>query len=181
MLRSETQKQSELGMIAKPIIDRGDLIPNDILIPIVMQQLPPQQIPYVIDGFPRTVEQAQALAARTPNAIVLSLSVDREQLRQRIAGRLVCPQCAASYHTQQAPPVQPGICDDCGSSLVKRIDDQAHLLDHRLDNYDQLTSPLVAFYERLQMLISIDANQPITNVYAQITAIYDHIVGFSRC
>ena len=155
MFREAISQGPPLGLQAKAIIERGDLVPDDITIGLVKERLsqPDCARGYLLDGFPRTIHQAEALKDLGPEidrevALVVDISVPDEELGRRISGRRVCPKCGASYHVQDMKPAQDGICDRCGSPLVQRKDDNEASLKIRLENYYKQTAPLQAFYAK---------------------------------
>ena len=155
MFREAISQGTPLGLQAKAIIERGDLVPDDITIGLVKERLsqPDCARGYLLDGFPRTIHQAEALKDLGPEidrevALVVDISVPDEELVRRISGRRVCPKCGASYHVQDMKPAQDGICDRCGSPLVQRKDDNEASLKIRLENYYKQTAPLQAFYAK---------------------------------
>ena len=155
MFREAISQGTPLGLQANAIIERGDLVPDDITIGLVKERLsqPDCARGYLLDGFPRTIHQAEALKDLGPEidrevALVVDISVPDEELVRRISGRRVCPKCGASYHVQDMKPAQDGICDRCGSPLVQRKDDNEASLKIRLENYYKQTAPLQAFYAK---------------------------------
>ena len=155
MFREAISQGTPLGLQAKAIIERGDLVPDDITIGLVKERLsqPDCARGYLLDGFPRTIHQAEALKDLGPEidrevALVVDISVPDEELVRRISGRRVCPKCGASYHVQDMKPAQDGICARCGSPLVQRKDDNEASLKIRLENYYKQTAPLQAFYAK---------------------------------
>ncbi|MDY5441005.1 MAG: adenylate kinase [Candidatus Enteromonas sp.] len=154
MFREAIAQGTPLGLQAKAIIERGDLVPDDITIALVKDRLsqPDCSMGFLLDGFPRTIPQAEALKVigaeigREIN-LVVDISVPDAELVRRISGRRVCPKCGASYHIQDMRPAEYGVCDRCGSALVQRKDDNEASLKVRLENYYKQTAPLQAFYQ----------------------------------
>ena len=153
IFRENIAKGTPLGLQAKAIIERGDLVPDDLTIGLVKDRLsqPDCGEGYLLDGFPRTIAQAEALKAMGPEIgrpvnLVLDITVPEEILIERIAGRRVCPKCGASYNINTMKPKVDGICDRCGAELIQRKDDNLESLKVRLDNYYAQTAPLVDFY-----------------------------------
>ena len=154
MFREAIAHGTPLGLQAKAIIERGDLVPDDITIGLVKERLsqPDCSMGFLLDGFPRTIPQAEALKVLGPEIgreinLVVDVSVPDSELVRRISGRRVCPKCGASYHVQDMKPAVEGVCDRCGSVLVQRKDDNEASLKVRLENYYKQTAPLQAFYE----------------------------------
>ena len=154
MFREAISQGTPLGLQAKAIIERGDLVPDEITIGLVKERLAKDDCAngYLLDGFPRTIPQAEALKAIGPEIgrevnLVLDISVPDAELVRRIAGRRVCPKCGASYHVSDMKPVKEGTCDRCGNELIQRKDDNEESLKIRLDNYYAQTAPLIDFYK----------------------------------
>lgn len=154
MFREAISKGTPLGLQAKAIIERGDLVPDEITIGLVKERLsqPDCEHGYLLDGFPRTIPQAEALKVMGPEIgravnLVIDITCPDEELVRRIAGRRVCPKCGASFHITDVKPQVEGICDRCGNELVQRKDDNAESLKVRLENYYKSTQPLVEFYK----------------------------------
>ena len=154
MFREAIAKGTPLGLQAKAIIERGDLVPDEITIGLVKERLsqPDCEHGYLLDGFPRTIPQAEALKVMGPEIgravnLVIDITVPDEELVRRIAGRRVCPSCGASFHITDMKPKVEGICDRCGAALIQRKDDNAESLKVRLANYYTSTQPLVDFYK----------------------------------
>lgn len=154
MFREAIAQGTPLGLQAKAIIERGDLVPDELTIELVKERLskPDCANGYLLDGFPRTIPQAEALKVMGPEIgrpvnLVIDITVPDEELVRRIAGRRVCPKCGASFHVTDMQPKVEGVCDRCGSDLVQRKDDNAESLKVRLGNYYSSTQPLVDFYK----------------------------------
>ncbi|MBQ2493650.1 MAG: adenylate kinase, partial [Bacilli bacterium] len=142
MFREAISQGTPLGLQAKAIIERGDLVPDELTIGLVKERLSRDDCAegFLLDGFPRTIPQAEALKVLGPEIgraidLVIDISVPDEELVRRIAGRRVCPKCGASYHITDMKPKKEGICDRCGAELIQRKDDNAESLKVRLDNY----------------------------------------------
>jgi adenylate kinase len=153
LLRAARREGTELGEKAQVYMDRGDLVPDDLIIDLVRERLAelPENRGVIFDGFPRTLPQAEALAAVLPevgrqvDGVVL-LEAEDEVLVKRVAGRRSCPQCGRVYNVHFDPPVNDGICDECGALLVHRSDDEPETVRHRLTVYRELTEPLIRHY-----------------------------------
>lgn len=154
MFREAIAQGTPLGLQAKAIIERGDLVPDDITVGLVKERLsqPDCAEGYLLDGFPRTIPQAEALKelgkaiGREVN-LVVDIACDENELIRRIGGRRVCPRCGASYHVVNMKPAVEGVCDRCGSALIQRKDDNEESFKVRLDNYVKQTAPLQDFYK----------------------------------
>ena len=154
MFREAISKGTPLGLQAKAIIEAGGLVPDELTIGLVRERLsqPDCENGYLLDGFPRTIPQAEALKVLGPEIgravnLVLDVSVPDAELKRRISGRRVCPKCGASYHITDMKPVQEGVCDRCGAELIQRKDDNEASLAVRLENYYASTAPLIDFYK----------------------------------
>ena len=154
MFREAIAKGTPLGLQAKAIIESGGLVSDEITVGLVKERLsqPDCANGYLLDGFPRTIPQAEALAKMGPEIgrpvnLVIDISVPDEELVRRISGRRVCPSCGASYHVTDMKPVKEGTCDRCGATLIQRKDDNEASLKTRLENYYSSTAPLIDFYK----------------------------------
>lgn len=184
MLRAAVKNKSQLGILAKQVMDSGNLVPDDIVLGLIAERLLLSDCAggFVLDGFPRTVPQAKELVRildRSGKKIdcVISLEVDNAEIIERLSGRRNCPSCGKSYHISFEPPAIVGFCDECNVILVQRDDDIESTVRNRLTVYDQLTSPLKAFYQDAGLLRSIDGCGAIDNIQSQIASL---LVGLSR-
>ena len=175
IFRENISKGTELGLKAKAIIERGDLVPDDLTIDLVKSRLSQDDCAkgYLLDGFPRTIAQAEALREMGPEIgravnLVIDITVPDEVLMQRIAGRRVCPKCGASYNIHSMKPAKEGICDRCGAELIQRKDDNPESFKIRLDNYYAQTAPLVDFYKAEGLYHHFDGMDGLEKVSAQI-------------
>ncbi|HMQ29492.1 MAG TPA: adenylate kinase [Chloroflexaceae bacterium] len=169
LFRAALREGTELGMLAKSYMDRGELVPNEVVIRMILERIQaPDCVGGVIfDGFPRTREQAVALEASMGEQsskinAVLYLSVPNDVLLRRIAGRQTCKTCGATYNIYYFPSHRPGICDACGGRLYQRSDDSMETAQHRLDVYFEQTMPLIEYYQRQGILYEIDGQREIT-------------------
>jgi adenylate kinase len=171
LFRAALREGTELGMLAKSYMDRGELVPDEVVIRMILERISqPDCTPGVIfDGFPRTQDQAQALEhalgeRHTRIDAVLYLRVPQEVLLRRIAGRQTCKTCGATYNIYYFPSHRPGICDSCGGKLYQRSDDSIETAQHRLDVYFAQTMPLIEHYQRQGSLHEIDGQREISLV-----------------
>lgn len=158
IIRAALKNGTEMGLVAKSYIDAGSLVPDDVVIGIVKERLSEKDCEngYILDGFPRTIPQAQALDNMGDTVDkVLSLEVDDEEIVKRMSGRRVCEKCGASYHTEYKKPEKEGVCNLCGGNLVIRKDDEPSTVLNRLEVYHEQTEPLMAYYEKQGKLISV--------------------------
>lgn len=178
MFREAIKNGTPLGLKAKAITEKGELVPDDLTIELVKERLAKEDCAngYLLDGFPRTIPQAEALAKLGPSIhrevnLVINIDCPSESLIKRIAGRRVCPKCGASYHIKNMKPKVDGICDRCGSDLIQRKDDNEDSLKVRLGNYFASTAPLLDYYKGSGLLHSFDGNQSPVKVHEEIVAL----------
>lgn len=163
IFRRNVQEGTELGAIAKSYMDAGELVPDDVTVRMVVQALHDAPDGYILDGFPRTVAQAEALESELadsgmPLSVALALSLDDEEAVKRIAGRRTCARCQRPYNVEFDPPRVAGVCGACGGRLVQRPDDDEHTVRRRIAVYHDTTEPLLAFYGQRGLLRQIDAS-----------------------
>ena len=159
ILRDAIAAGTELGILANSYIDKGNLVPDEIVISIVRDYLKSEACAngFILDGFPRSIAQAEALEEMGVEInAVLSIDVSDERIVARMSGRRVCNKCGASYHIDYKPSKIEGICDKCSSELYVRADDKAETVLIRLHNYHELTEPLLAFYSERKKLIRVE-------------------------
>jgi adenylate kinase len=182
MLRTAVKQGTELGRRAKEIMDAGDLVSDEIIVGVVDERLHQggtTRRGYVLDGFPRTVAQAEALAditAAQPLHVVVDLEVPTEVVVDRIASRRTCADCGAIYSTV-VPPKYGWHCDNCGGEVIQRDDDTEEAILHRLDLYERETAPLVAWYADRKLAVEVDGIGTADEVSARIIAVVDERVG----
>ena len=163
LLRQAVADGSELGRTAKSIMAQGALVPDGVVIGIIEERLrrPDCAGGYILDGFPRTLRQAEALSdvlrlLQAPLDWVISMEVSEDDLVRRLAGRRVCRACGSMFHADTKPPIQIGVCDNCGGQLFQRDDDKEDTIRHRLRVYREQTEPLIAYYNKIGLLRRID-------------------------
>ena len=168
ILRKAIREQTETGLKAKSYIDQGLLVPDEVVIDIVRERLamPDCQNGYILDGFPRTVPQAQALSGFARIDAVIDIEVSDEQLVARLSGRRVCPACGATFHVSNLGGRTD--CDKCGAGLVQRDDDKAETVLNRLNVYHAQTAPLIDYYGSQGLLKTVDGSQPLDDCFAAI-------------
>jgi len=163
MFRSAVRSGSEFGTKAKEYLDAGDLVPDDIVIGIVTERLTHDDTThrgFILDGFPRTVQQAEALIdilAPQKIDLVVNLDIDNETVLRRLAARRVCSDCGANYSVTDNPPRVTDICDVCGGEVVQRDDDTENAIMRRLELYERETAPLISWYDEREMLATLSA------------------------
>ena len=175
ILRKAVKEGTELGKVAGPLMAAGQFVPDEVVIGIVEERLkePDCAHGFILDGFPRTTPQADALErmlARVDKRLtaVVALEVPHETLVERGTGRRVCPTCGSVYHVTQTPPKRAGFCDKEGAGLVQRPDDMADVIEKRLQKYDAETSPLKTFYAQKGLLKSIDGVGSPEGIYEEL-------------
>lgn len=175
IFRENIKKGTELGKKAQEYMNRGELVPDDLVIEIATTRLLEDDCKngFLLDGFPRTVYQAEKLdeflaAHGSKIDKVLDIAVEKEELITRLTGRRVCKACGASYHVVNIPPKTEGICDACGGELVQRADDNIETVTNRIDVYEAQTKPLVDYYEKAGNIAHIDGATGLENVFADI-------------
>ena len=173
MLRAAKKSGSELGLKAATFMDRGALVPDEVVIGIVEESLKSPQVSggFILDGFPRTVEQAEALDRLGVKLdAVLNIEVSEETLIERLGGRRACLNCGATYHIVHHPSATSGVCDRCGHKTVLRPDDEPEAIRTRMKVYAESTEPLIAFYRDRGELVKIEGNRSPEQVEQQILA-----------
>ena len=175
MLRDNVRNNTELGNLAKSYMDAGNLVPDDVIIAMVEKKLQEDdcQKGYLLDGFPRTLVQAEAFEKienkiGKPVECVIALEVGFDTLVERITGRRICPKCGAIYHIHNKPSKIEGICDVCGSELTQRKDDTVEQLTVRMDGYEKSTKPVIDFYDKRGIVSYIDASQETAAVFEKV-------------
>ncbi|MHB8874592.1 MAG: adenylate kinase [Myxococcaceae bacterium] len=175
ILRQAIREGTDLGNKAKPMMDRGQLVPDEVVIGIIQERLvqPDCRAGFLLDGFPRTIPQAVALEsmlAKVGRKVdrVISLEVPKELIIERMSGRRSCPRDGSVYHTTQNPPKQPGRCDVCGGPLVLREDDAPEKVQRRQVEYSEMTAPLKEFYAKRNLLSRVNGVATPDAVFAEI-------------
>ena len=186
ILRENVARGTELGQKAKAIMDRGELVPDDLVLGMVDDRLlrPDCDRGFVLDGFPRTIAQAQwldrLLESRTFGGhslppIVVNIQVGYNQLLQRLTGRRTCPTCGRTYNVYFQPPRREGVCDFDGAPLIQRKDDSEEVISERLRNYERQTLPLVDYYRKQDRLHELDGELSVEKVTAALIALIDRL------
>ena len=183
LFRSHQERDTELGRLARGYMEAGEYVPDDITIRMVMEWVsaPPQAKGFVLDGFPRTSAQAEALDRGVASLggidHVLYMAVPRDELVRRLTGRLVCRVCQSPYHVDSAPPEVEGECDRCDGELYQRPDDGREVVERRLQVYEKETEPVIDYYRRTGKFASIDATGTTEEVEQALTAATAQLVG----
>jgi len=176
LLREAIRNQTQLGLEAKGNMDQGKLVPDSVVIGLVRDKLADSDSKkgFILDGFPRTLPQAEELArVLTGSGIqldrVVNFQVSREAIVRRLSGRRSCPKCQATFHVEFAPSQKGALCDRCGDTLIQRNDDKPEAIETRLKVYEEQTAPLISFYERKDLLSRLDGAGPVDSVYQDLT------------
>ncbi len=176
LFRENLRNETELGLLAKTYMDKGQLVPDDVTIAMVRDRLqrPDCDQGAILDGFPRTQPQAQSLDAMLADMGrqvdgVLYIAVPDEELVRRLSGRWICRQCQTPYHTMFNPPASEGVCDACGGALYQRDDDKPETVRSRLKVYHQQTSPLIDYYRQAGLLVEVDGAGDIATISAALS------------
>jgi len=184
ILRAAVKEKTPMGVKAKTYMDSGVLVPDDVVVGIVAERLAKQDCAkgYILDGFPRTVAQADALTAMLRNNgtgidHVVAITVDNEELLKRITGRRTCKGCGAGYHLLYDPPNQAGVCNECAGELYQRDDDREDTMRRRLEVYEEQTSPLIAYYAERKLLRTIDGMGDIEEIQQKLIGIIESPLG----
>ena len=178
IFRSEIGNQTELGMMAKSYMDKGLLVPDEVtnqMVKSYLENLEDKKNGFLLDGYPRTIDQARAFDALSEGSdlaidTVIAMELDFSVLSGRITGRRLCRNCGEIYHMVTKPPKQEGVCDNCGGELYQRKDDTEESLKVRLDEYSRQTEPVLDFYEKKGLVKHINADQPIEKVWQDVQA-----------
>ena len=175
IFRKNIKENTVLGIKAKDYIDKGELVPDELTVAIVKDRINEDDCKsgFLLDGFPRTVNQADSLneVLKSMNSKidhVINIDAPRQSLIQRLTGRRVCKSCGDSYHRKFNPPQKEGICDVCGGNLIQRDDDNLKTVTNRLEVYDKQTAPLINYYKKSDLLYTIDGDKDIDLVFKDV-------------
>jgi len=180
MLREAIKNQTAVGIEAKSFMDRGELVPDSVILEIIRERLLQDDCKkgFILDGFPRTIAQAEGLSEMlkslgTSIDKVILFEVANDVLIERLTGRRVCGSCGASFHMVFNKPGKEGVCDRCGAELIQRKDDNLETATNRLSVYENQTAPLIHFYEKAGKLVKLDGDQAIKLIQKQLS----HVLG----
>ncbi len=178
IFRANLKNGTELGKKAKVYMDQGLLVPDELTVELLLDRVANEDCKdgYVLDGFPRTIPQADVLdneLTKLGDKVDFAINVDvpDENIVRRMSGRRACLKCGATYHIEHIPPVKEGICDKCGSELVQREDDKAETVQNRLSVYHEQTQPLIDYYDKKGILKTVDGTKDMQEVFSDIVAI----------
>ena len=175
MFRAAIKEETEMGLLAKSYMDKGELVPDEVTVGIVRDRIKEEDCNkgFLLDGFPRTVVQADALGTILEELgikldSVVNIEVPLDELIGRLTGRRICKSCGATYHMLFNPPVKEGVCDKCGGDLYQRDDDTEETANNRLSVYEEQTAPLLEYYENSGLLVNVNGNQSMEDVLSEI-------------
>lgn len=178
IFRANIKGGTELGMKAKSYMDQGQLVPDDVTIGMLLDRISEADCAdgYVLDGFPRTIPQAESLTKALENRgekmeYAIDVDVPDANIVSRMSGRRACLACGATYHVVTIPPKQEDICDGCGETLVQRGDDKPETVQKRLTVYHDQTQPLIEYYKQAGMLVTVDGTKDLNDVFADIVSV----------
>lgn len=174
LFRQAEKEGTELGKLAKSYMEKGLLVPDEVTIKMILGRIAGIKQGFMLDGFPRTIEQARALdeaLAQEGIEKAIYIEVSREELLRRLSGRWICRQCQAPYHTVSSPPKVAGKCDLCGGELYQRSDDSAETAEKRLEVYFRQTAPLIDYYRQSGRLVETDGERGIEEVSKELQAL----------
>ncbi len=168
IFRAAVKNGTPLGKRVKAVMESGALVPDELTIELVKERLGGQDAKagWILDGFPRTVPQADALVAFDPPDRVVNFELGDEAIVERLSGRRTCPACGRSFHVKFMPPAKEGVCDSCGGSLITREDDKVEAIQRRLAAYRAQTAPLIEYFRAKGRLVTVDASPEAETVYA---------------
>jgi adenylate kinase len=180
ILRAAVREGTQLGIEAKKYMDRGELVPDEIVIGIVRERIVQDDCKkgFILDGFPRTVVQAEALDRMLEELgisidYVINIDVPEEEIIKRLSGRRTCRNCQAMYHVIFNPPKKEGVCDKCGGELYQRDDDKEETIRARLEVYKKQTAPLIEYYSKRGKLVNIDGRKGINEIFTEIVNVLE--------
>jgi len=179
MLRESVNAGEKLGLEAKSYMDKGDLVPDELVIGIMVERLkkPDTKKGFILDGFPRTVKQAESLdeaLGKISSAIELVVYFETSPAVaiSRLSGRRVCKSCGFNYHVKNIPPKREGVCDKCGGKLFQRPDDKEETVKNRLKVYDLQTAPLIKYYDKKKMLRRVSGDLDVAELFKVLSKIF---------
>lgn len=180
IFRANIKNGTELGKEAKGYMDRGELVPDELTVRILLDRVAQDDCKngYILDGFPRNIPQAEVLEKELEKLgdkidVAIDMEVPDESIIKRMSGRRACSSCGATYHIVNVPPKKEGVCDVCGEALVLRDDDKEETVQKRLDVYHAQTQPLIEFYTKKGILKTVDGTQDMMDVFKAITSILE--------
>lgn len=178
LLRAHIRKATNLGKQAKQFMDQGNLVPDALILDMLFERVSQEDCVkgYILDGFPRTIHQAETLQKRLEgkaSPLVINLDLSDEEIILRLTKRVICEKCGIPYHLLYSPPRQNNICDNCGSPLIQRPDDTEEVIRKRLKIYHEQTAPLIAFYSKQKLLHTISCCLNKEAIFQQVASLID--------
>jgi adenylate kinase len=175
LLREHIRQNSELGKQAKVFMDRGQLVPDALILDMLFERVSQKDCKngYILDGFPRTLPQAEALQTRLQGKtvpVVISLELSDAKVMQRLTNRVTCEKCGTPFHLINSPPKKQGVCDKCDGKLIQRSDDTEAVIAKRLNVYHEQTAPLIAYYKKQKLLHTINCDAQKEKILSQVIA-----------
>jgi adenylate kinase len=172
MLRMNMRTETELGLLAKVFVEKGELVPDGVIMDMVKERIqkPDCESGFLFDGFPRTIAQAEALGKIMDMDLVIDIEASQELIVERISGRRMCPACGKAFHIST---YKSGVCDKCGCELYQRTDDKPETVRNRLSVYKKQTQPLIEYYSALGKLQSVDGDRQIEDVFRDVLSLVD--------
>lgn len=184
IFREAVKNQTPVGKKAKEYMDRGELVPDDIVVEVVLErlQLPDCKKGFILDGFPRNIAQAEMLSGRLHVNLdaVIDFATSKKKVLERLTGRRLCKQCGAVYHIKNIPPKREGICDKCGGPLYQRDDDKAETIEHRLEVYSQETKALLDYYKKRKLLVRVNGDFEKQQGHAELFQVFQRLKNKAR-
>jgi len=179
IFRGAMRDGTPLGLQVKSLIESGGLVSDELTIGLVRERLakPDAVAGWLLDGFPRTIAQAEALVSFCPEDYVIDLEVSDAKVLERLSGRRMCRGCGRSFHTVFMPPAKPGVCDDCGGELYIRNDDSEESVRTRLENYRSQTAPLEAYYKARGTLVAVDGEGSADAVWSVLAGVMERLIA----
>ena len=171
ILRDEVSRATDLGRTAKGFMERGELVPDGLIIDMIRGRIESAESGFLLDGFPRTVEQAEALEGITPLDVVINVGISREAVVGRLTARRVCEGCGKIYNLLYDPPADEATCDACGGRLLQRDDDKRDVIENRYNVYERSTAPLIDYYRDRGLLHEVDGTRSSDEVLSEIMAV----------
>ena len=182
ILRRNIREKTELGLKAKDVIERGELVSDDLINAMMIEETRNSfgGSGFILDGYPRTNGQAEALdefLKQEKQALdaVLNFATSEKVIIDRLSGRRICPKCASNYHIRNIPPKKEGVCDQCGEQLTQRKDDEPDTIRHRLEMYQQETEPLIGYYREKKLLHEVPGDYDIEELQAELSLIFEKL------
>jgi adenylate kinase len=180
ILRRSIAQKTPLGVKAKNIIERGELVPDELVNQIMLDEIRHAGVKqgFILDGYPRTIGQAEALDSflkneKTQIDAALNFATSEKMIMSRLSGRRICSKCGNNYHVRNIPPKKEGICDKCGEPLVQRKDDRPETIKHRLEVYEKETRPLIEYYSKKGLLHEIHGDYDVPELQAELKTLFD--------